>query len=96
MTKAYERWNVLPHGKLSEIDDGILTVIGQILAGFAGEAAQIPKVVKMALIKDSNALRAQLLEWAELQSLKRILVSHGEPIEANPRQTLRDLAASLA
>ena len=30
MTKPYEHWNVLPHGKLSEIDDGILTVEGQI------------------------------------------------------------------
>jgi len=31
-----------------------------------------------------------------MESLKRILVSHGEPIEADPQQTLRDLAGSLA
>ena len=66
------------------------------LAGFAGKKAQIPKVVKMAMIKDQGALRAQLLEWAEIVSLKRILVSHGSPIENNPRQALRDLAGSLA
>jgi hypothetical protein len=66
------------------------------LAGFAGQVAQIPRVVKLALVKDANALRAQLLQWAEIESLKRILVSHGEPIEANPRQTLRKLAGSLA
>jgi hypothetical protein len=30
------------------------------LAGFAGKAVQIPKVVKLALVKDANALRAQL------------------------------------
>ena len=65
------------------------------LAGFAGKAAQIPRVVKLALVKDSNALRTQLLRWANMESLTRILVSHGEPIEANPRQTLRDLAGSL-
>jgi hypothetical protein len=65
------------------------------LAGFAGKEAQIPKVVKMAMIADTNALRAQLLQWAEIESLKRILVSHGSPIEENPRQTLRDLASSL-
>jgi hypothetical protein len=65
------------------------------LAGFAGKSAQIPRVVKWNLVKDANALRAQLLQWAEMASLTRILVSHGEPIEANPRQTLRDLAASL-
>ena len=34
----------------------------------------------MAMIEDANALRAQLLQWAEIQSLKRILVSHGSPI----------------
>jgi hypothetical protein len=66
------------------------------LAGFAGKAARIPRVVKLALVKDANELRAQLLQWAETESLKRILVSHGEPIEANPQQTLRDLAGSLA
>lgn len=66
------------------------------IAGFAGTEAQIPRVVKMAIIEKKNALRAQLLQWAEIASLKRILVSHGSPIEENPRQTLRDLATSLA
>ena len=66
------------------------------VAGFAGKEAQIPKVVKMAMIEDTRALRAQLLQWAGIESLKRILVSHGSPIEDNPRGTLRDLAGSLA
>ncbi len=66
------------------------------LAGFAGGDAQIPKVVKLMLIDDTSALRAQLLQWAAIESLKRILVSHGSPIEDNPRQTLRDLASKLA
>lgn len=65
------------------------------LVGFAGHGPQIPRVVKWVLVKDPVALRAQLLQWAELDALKRILVSHGEPIEADPRQKLRDLAASL-
>ena len=30
MTQPYTHWNVLPHGKLSAIDEGILTVVGQI------------------------------------------------------------------
>ena len=64
-------------------------------AGFAGDEAQIPKVVKMSLVKDAEALRGQLSEWAEISSLKRILVSHGAPIEANAREMLRELAASL-
>jgi hypothetical protein len=65
------------------------------LAGFAGSKAQIPRVVKWAMIDDANALRVQLLQWAEIESLKCILVSHGSPIEAKPRETLRDLASSL-
>ena len=30
MPKFHERWTILPHGPLGEIDDGILTVTGQI------------------------------------------------------------------
>ena len=65
------------------------------LAGFAGRSAQIPRVVKLKMVEDEQSLREQLLRWAETKSLKRILVSHGDPIEANPRQTLRELAGSL-
>ena len=65
------------------------------LAGFAGKEAQIPAVVKMAVIEDTKALRTQLLQWAEIDTLVRILVSHGSPIEENPRQVLRELAGSL-
>ena len=66
------------------------------LAGFAGTSARIPRVVKLNLVYDANALRDQLLQWADVHSLKRILVSHGEPIDTNPQQTLRNLAGSLA
>jgi hypothetical protein len=66
------------------------------LTHFAGDRAQIPRPVKLTMVQDTNALRAQLRQWAEMASLKRILVSHGEPIEADPRQTLRELAGSLA
>ena len=30
MTKPFKRWTVLPHRQLSEIDDNILTVVGQL------------------------------------------------------------------
>jgi hypothetical protein len=76
--------------KASGIDNWLLR-----LAGFAGQEARIPTVVKLALVKDASALRAQLLQWAEIASLTRILVSHGDPIETNARQTLRALAGSL-
>jgi hypothetical protein len=65
------------------------------LTGFAGREAQIPKPVKLAIVKDADALRDQLLAWAKLPSLVRIVVSHGDTIEDNPRQTLGDLAGTL-
>jgi hypothetical protein len=65
------------------------------LAGFAGHEPRIPIVVKRLLVDDARALREQLLEWAGIESLRRVLVSHGDPIEENPRLTLRRLAESL-
>ncbi|HEY2865042.1 MAG TPA: hypothetical protein VGK37_15580 [Casimicrobiaceae bacterium] len=65
-------------------------------AGFVGSKPQIPKVVKLVMIHDQAALRAQLLRWAGIESLKRILVSHGASIEDHPREILRELAGSLA
>jgi hypothetical protein len=65
------------------------------LMGFAGDRASIPLLVRRVLVKDRSALRLQLLEWAGIVELKRVLVSHGEPIEGDARQTLRTLAESL-
>jgi hypothetical protein len=66
------------------------------MMGFAGDEPQIPVTTKLVLVKDKEALRAQLLQWADMASLRRILVSHGAPIEEQPARTLRDLADSLA
>jgi hypothetical protein len=65
------------------------------LMGFAGETAHIPAPVKLTLVKDTEALRTQLLQWAGIPSLRRIVVSHGATIDEQPQQTLLDLAASL-
>ena len=65
------------------------------MMGFAGNEPHIPKPVKLTLIDDKAALRAQLLRWAEMDSLKRILVSHGAIIDEDPARTLRELAGSL-
>ncbi len=62
---------------------------------FAGEEPHVPGPVKMKLVKDKAALRRQLLRWAEIPSLKRILVSHGSVIDDDPAAVLRTLAASL-
>ena len=65
------------------------------LMGFAGDAPHVPAPVKMTLVKDTDALRAQPLEWAALPALRRIIVSHGATIEIQPGDALRTLAASL-
>ena len=67
------------------------------VAGFAGDSPQIPSVVELSLIPDKAALRGQLMAWADLRDLIRIIVSHGSPIEIeeDPREVLRELAQSL-
>lgn len=65
------------------------------MMGFAGNKPQVPVPVKLTMIKDKHAFAKQLMQWAELPALRRILVSHGSTIEDNPRGVLRELAASL-
>lgn len=62
---------------------------------FAGDEPQLPRPVQWTMIKEPALLRAQFLEWAALPTLRRILVSHGESIEHQPAETLRDLAQAL-
>lgn len=64
-------------------------------AGFAGDEPQVPRVVKKKIVEDERALGAQFEQWAKIPDLARILVSHGDPIEANASATLRELARSL-
>lgn len=64
--------------------------------GFAGDEAHVPAPVQRMLVKDREALRLQLARWAEIETLRRIVVSHGDVIEDDPRAALRELAASLA
>ena len=62
---------------------------------FAGDAPHIPKPVKLKMVADKVALRAQLTQWAELESLNRVLLSHGDTIEERPSQALLELVSSL-
>jgi hypothetical protein len=66
------------------------------LMGFAGDEPHIPLPVKFVMLKDKGAFAAQLRRWAELPSLKRVVVSHGTTIEQNASGALRKLAASLS
>jgi hypothetical protein len=65
------------------------------IVGFAGDEPHVPLPVRIAMVKDKAALAAQLRRWADMPSLKRILVSHGATIDYDPRGVLKALAATL-
>jgi hypothetical protein len=66
--------------------------------GFTGarHRPRIPPLVQRKAVKDKPALRSQLEEWAALQGITRIIVSHGDIVTDDARTVLRDLADSLA
>jgi hypothetical protein len=65
------------------------------MMGFAGDEPHVPAPIKAMLVKDKAALAHQLRHWATDHQLKRIIVSHGETIEEDPKAALLKLAAAL-
>lgn len=74
--------------------DGIGANIMARLMGFGVSRPQVPRPIKLRMIKDRPALAAQFRDWADMDALRRIIVSHGDPIE-NPRDVLHALAGEL-
>lgn len=64
------------------------------LFGFGVSGPRMPRPV-MWQIKQPAALAQQLHEWAQIPDLKRIIVSHGDPIAADPAGTLEAIASDL-
>lgn len=64
------------------------------ITGFAGHEPHIPVPIKMG-VKEKDILRGQLLAWAGEPDLRRIIMSHGDPIETDAAGQLRALAATL-
>lgn len=64
------------------------------LTGFAGDEPHIPVPIRMSL-KEKEVLRDQLLAWADEPGLKRLIMSHGDPIETDVQGQLRALAETL-
>ena len=60
--------------------------------GFGNNAPQIPTVERALMVESKAALHQQFLEWTAIASLKRIIMSHGAPIEIDPAAALRELA----
>ena len=65
------------------------------LMRFAGDDPHIPLPIKMGF-KDKAGLRDQLRAWAAERNLKRVLVSHGDPIEGDVSARLMRLAEALS
>ena len=65
------------------------------LFGYGVSGPAIPRTIRR-YTKDPKALAGQMREWATIPDLKRILVSHGEPITHDPAGTLARLADRLA
>ena len=63
--------------------------------GFAGDEPQVPGPVKLLLGKHKSEVAGHFRRWAERETLRRVIVSHGESIEQAPREALRKLAGSL-
>jgi hypothetical protein len=94
-----------------EGDDGLTIIVNDLIGdihdetglggwllrvmGFAGDEPHVPVPVKMLMGKHKSEVAQQFRRWAERDDLKRIIVSHGDAIEGDPKGTLRKLAASL-
>ena len=65
------------------------------LFGFGVKRPQVPRVVKKMLVDDAAALARQFRAWADDEQLRRIIVSHGDVIDREPRRVLREIADAL-
>ena len=94
-----------------DCDDGLTIIVNDLIGdihgesgiggwllrvmGFAGDDPHVPGPVKLMLGKHKKKVAQQFSRWAERDDLRRIIVSHGDSIEVDPRGVLRTLAASL-
>jgi hypothetical protein len=72
MPKAYRRWRVLPHGTLSQVDPGILTVVGWIRMPLG----QLPRRMTVIRLADSrlvvwSAIALDEKQMAQLEAFGR-------------------------
>lgn len=56
---------------------------------------RVSRLARLALVKDKPAFRAQLEKFADIPDLIRVLVAHHEPIDHEPKEALRSVAATL-
>lgn len=68
-------------------------VVKHIFASSGGP--RLSRLGRLALVKDKAAFRGQLEKFAEIPDLVRVLVAHHEPIDHEPKDALRKVAASV-
>ena len=94
-----------------EGDDGLTLIVNDLIGdihgesglggwllrvmGFAGDDPHVPGPVKLLLGKHKSEVAQYFRRWAERDDLRRIIVSHGDTIEGDPRGALRRLASSI-
>ncbi len=92
-------------------DDGLTVIVNDLIGdihgegglggwllrvmGFAGDEPHVPGPVKLLLGKHKSEVAQLFRRWADRGDLRRIMVSHGDTIESDPRGALRKLAASI-
>lgn len=62
--------------------------------GFATDGPRVPRMAKLALVKDARRLRTSFEHWSR-QPIRRVLMSHGAPVLSDAPQVLDALARSL-
>lgn len=62
--------------------------------GFTG-GPKVPGLMKLMVLKDRHAFKAQLSGWAADQTLARLIPSHGDLVSTDTRATLQGIAEQL-
>jgi hypothetical protein len=62
--------------------------------GFAGPHPRVPRAIRRVMVKDPAALAARFEHWAALP-VRRLVVSHGNPVLEGAPRVLLELARSL-
>ena len=76
-----------PHGP------GFMGFLFRILGSTGGP--MVTGISRMFMVKDKRALRAYLERLADEPNLRRLIVSHGDPVNENVAGVLRSVAAAL-
>lgn len=77
----------LPHGK------GVGGLVLRLLGSSGGP--KVTRIMRLFVIKDKQALAADLAQLAETKSLIRLVPAHGDPIDQGAAGVLRQVAAAL-